>query len=353
MKTIKKLFEYSSDSVVITDMEFNILERNKNAGKLLVFLSENCSEIFEDYEKPLASGNYISNIGGMDVEFKVIHYQEEPENDDIYVIQTDADDILHSFLSKKDIRKLAENRAAAMRSYVSGIINSNEAIINLLGGRDDEDIRQFADIVSGNCCKLLRDSVCMNELVKYTYDNDLTGEQIPDIDLSEAAEEFVLSVKKLFKRKMMIELDTEKDIFIKCEPERLKMFFSALLIAANDNDPENNFISISVTRSGDDAIVSISAEQMGTDDQRGKYSKEEPLHKGEKSGVELLMIERFCKRYGGTIVFSEGADNTRTVSVKLPVISGKYSKRLETHELLSESGKFSKYEIMLSEILYN
>ncbi len=75
IENLKDLFKYSSENVVITDYDFNILWSNKSEDYFL-FGGKSCRELFQNEQLPLKSGEYNVKQNGLTFACRIINYPD-------------------------------------------------------------------------------------------------------------------------------------------------------------------------------------------------------------------------------------------------------------------------------------
>ncbi len=345
MQELKKIFEYSSNNVIICNHDFDILWKNKKAEENLAFTDNNCSVLFANYSKPLKSGDLSVRFGGIELECNVI---SSPDNGGIYIIQLGTDDILFSFFSRKSIREFFQNEEGRLRNSVSGIINSNKYLQSIIDSNGYSGTEKYRDITSGNCCKILRFAVALGELIRYT-DKSIVSRKV---NFSDIMKKFTENSKTLLGEKIEINSDIEDGLFVNCDPERLEMFLLAL-VSIIQREGIKNIVDISAKKNGEFISLTVFAEDLGSDYYPGKYSKIPPLFDNTEMNIDRIIVNRFCAEFGGIIFASDNADDSNTVSVKLPLCKdGKKDMCLESETEKYSDSRFSKYNIMYSDIMY-
>lgn len=344
MDNLIKVFKYSSDNVIITDYDFNILWFNKE-DKFFSACGGNCSAFFINQLLPLKSGEYYIIRRGLLFECRVINYPD-CENG-VYVILTSGEDVIYSAVKCKGMREIIINQSAALRNAISGISCSGEMLRRVLDNAEMYDEQKYIDITAGNCCKLLNISSDTLELIHYADGN---FEKRP-MNLSLALEEFILKSSNVLKNKIQFEKKIATDLFIEADPDRFTVFMAAMIKLANSGNAENNIIKISAEQSGDFISVTVVPDSNGTDYAERKFAKHINMYEGDEVNLNLIIAERFCKVFGGTLFISN--DEVRSFNVRLPYCSAEsIPPILKTSSVRYDEGMFSKYHIIYSELLY-
>lgn len=346
VNNLKSLFVHSSDNVIFTDYDFNILWTNKNDD---IFLNhnDNCSELFENEKLPLKSGTYFVSSGGLNYECRVIDYPELENG--IYVIQINSDDVLYSFMNCRVIEEILTNQSGALRDAVSGISFSNEVLRNRLMCAQMFDEQKYVDITYGNCCKLLKTSMNTMELLHYAQGNISEDK----IDFSAYLEEFVFNSEKILLDKIQINSNIQPGLFIRADSERLTAFLLSVVLLANGGNPENNVIHISAERIEDSVSLTVVPGKCGIDHTENKFTNHMKMYDCDEVDTDLFVVNRFCKTFGGTLFTSETEGKAKSFSIRLPYdYSAGSSVDFKSGMAGYTDNLFSKYRIMYSEILY-
>lgn len=347
MDKLKSIFACSSDNVIITDYSFNILWHNKEG--IFSFYGQNCSALFEKEQLPLASGTYCISHRGLFYECKVINYPD-CENG-VYVISTDNNDVMYSFVNCKGVKEVIINYSGAVRSAVSGIALSNDKLRKILLDSEKYEELEYNDITAGNCCKLLNTSTNILELINYADGNYKSRV----LDLTAILGRFARKSADVLRNKVIIEINAEPKLYINADPDRLEIFLISMIIAVYNASHENNVINVTAEKiqaeNGNEYIsLTASASSSGTDMSNKKFYEHLKLYSGSEYDTTLLVINRFCKVFGGTLYISDKPGEASALSVRLPLC--KLDIILETSTTDYNEGFFTKYRIMYSDILY-
>jgi len=346
MDNLKAVFAYSSDIVIITDYNFNILWLNKE-DDIFSFYGKNCSLLFENEKRPLKSGVYYVKHNGLYFECRVINYPDC--GDGVYVIQTSGDDVMYSYVNCKGVREVIINQSGATRDAVSGIGFSNERLRKVLADVGIYEDQKHIDIISGNCCKLLKASINILELINYA---DEYVEKYK-LDLSAVLEKFILSSVDVLREKICIRKNIQPELYVRADPERLTAFLLSMVLLANGGNSENNVIVISAERIEDCVSLTVAPDRCGTDYVERRFVKSVKLYEGDEVNTDMFIVNRFCKVFGGTLYVSENSNGSRGFSVKLPLDDTPDTVyELKTYSKKYSENAFSKYRIAYSDLIY-
>ncbi len=351
MENLIKLFACSSDRVIITDYDFNILWRNKNE-EIFSLCDENCAAFFENETLPLNSGLYFIKHNGLFFECRVINYPD-CENG-VYVIQVSADDVMLSLIKCQSVREMLENQSSSLREAVAGISISSDVLRGALDKSELKSEQKYIDITIGNCCKLLKTSSNFNELIRY-IDGSIERRKI---DLSAVVRKFAEKSNNVLKGKVTIKTNIREELYINADLDRLEAFLISLVVVVNDEDTENNIITITLERMtdkriGDAVSITVAPDGNGTDNITRTFSEHIDMYNGDESNSDLIIVNRFCKTFDGTLIIFESSDKKRSFNVKFPFYdSFDNSIRLNTASLSYQDNRFSKYNIKYSKIIY-
>lgn len=344
IEVLKNLFKYSSESVFITDYEFNVLWCNKD-NKLSVLSGMSCRDLFCNEHMPLKSGEYHVKYNGLIFCCHVINYPE-CENG-VYVIQSNDDDVMFSFIKCKGIREFLMNQSSIIRQAVTAITFSSNMLHNVLDEADLYSDHKYLDITMGNCYKLLKTVVNTNELIRYT-DGSLKYEKI---NLSAVIEEFVKNCKQILGDNIEIRPEVAEELYIKADTERLISCLLSLVVLVNGRNPENNIIIFTAEKIGDYVSITAKAESSGLDSGSRTFGRDAELYKGDEVDSDLFVVSRFCRTFGGTLYISGGSDEKRCFSMRFPFCdTPDDTAKLNSGVRPYPNDKFSKYHIALSDI---
>lgn len=344
IENLKDLFKFSSENVIITDYDFNILWNNKSEDFFLIN-GLTCKELFQGENLPLKSGEYNVKHNGLIFSCRIINYPE-CENG-VYVIQTDGEDIMFSFIKCSGIKEFLINQAGAVRQAVTGITFSSNMLHKVLEESDLYSDHKYLDITMGNCYKLLKTVVNTTELIRYT-DGSIVMKKI---DVSAVLREFTKKCSEILKRNIEIRMEIEDELYIKADLERFVSCLLSLTVLVNGKDPENNIIIFNAERIGGFVSITVKSDRSGFDGNARVFARTPELYEGDAVDSDLFVVSRFCKTFNGTLFVSGSSNDLKCFSLKFP-----YCDDVEPIAELSASvrpypeDKFSKYFIVLSEI---
>lgn len=351
MEEIKKLFSHSKDTVVFIDHDFNILWSNKEKSIFSEY-SGCCRQLFDGIPQPLKSGKYELRHSGLIIECSVIDYSDRG----IYVLTTEEDDLLMSFLGKEYIQKFFENQSGAMRHAFSGIISSNSELRRILAESENYDSIKYLERSAVNSCKIMRFAAVMTELMRYT-DGSIASVKF---DLADMLGLFTENSQRVFERSferisgcnIRFECDYERGLYICADPQRLEGCLLALAQLANNREKENNIIKISAVKAGGSISLTFAPDSSGTDQNGGIFSKHEYLYNSDEYKIDLLLIKTFCKRFGCTLYIRDEANNAKSFSIKIPFCSENMPFfDLQSKKTTYDEQIYTKYHFFYSELI--
>jgi len=344
MNNLINLFKYSSDNVILTDYDFNILWSN-NKNDFFKIYGDNCSQIFQNEMLPLTSGVYCFSRNNLIFECKVINYPE-CENG-IYVIEASGEDIMFSNVKCQSIREFYNNQAGLMRTAITGINASIELLRYELCEAELYESLNYLNSSYENCCKLLNLPTLLMELINYAND-DL---DIESVDLSSALETFVQKSSNVLKDKLTLEKEIAQDLYIKADYNRLIVFLISMVILAAGEEYQNNIIKITADDSEEYISVLFTPVNSDTNNAENKHSKHINLYNNEnKINLHLTIAERFCKTFNGTLFTTCDKNNQLTYGVKLPHLE-RHTLTFHSNTLEYSAGNYSRYHVLYSDLL--
>ncbi len=149
-----------------------------------------------------------------------------------------------------------------------------------------------------------------------------------------------------------------ENLYISADLNRFEAFLLSLVVVVNDNNKENNIITISAERitderKGDAVSITVAPDCCGTDNIGRIFSEHIELYGGEESNFDLLIINRFCKAFDGTLIVSENSNKKKCFNIKLPYCNeDSEAVQINTASESYQDNKFSNYNIKYSKILY-
>ncbi len=339
---LKNFFKYSSENVMITDYDFNIIWCS--SGELSSCLKgKSCRGIFENADSINESGKYYVRLNGLVYDCSIIKYPGEDSG--IYVIQLGKDDVLFSFIKSQVIQEFIINRSAAVRHAVTGISVSGNKIYESLDKSLLKNEKMYLNIAMGNCYKLLKSSMDMTELVRYT-DGSIESRCIC---LSRTLGEFARICNDLMRGQKKVNVDYQPDLFIKADADRLTACLLSMVILSGGGD--NNIIVISAERIGSSVSITVSGCKSETSYKPCKHSTFSEMYQDNSIRPECSIIDRFCKEFGGTLYAADEAGQNKSYSIRLPYCGDEPETIFRSDQSRYSENKFSCYHIALSEIV--
>ena len=318
MQELEKLFSHSKDTVVITDCDFNILWSNRDMSIFREY-GVCCAELFSGTETPLESGRYELRHGGLIIECNIISYPEKG----VYVIMTEEEDILMSFLKKDMIHKFLENQSGAMRSAFAGMVASNTEIKKMFTASKNCSGIQYTNRNIVNSCKIMRYNTMMTELMRYSDGSTTTGR----VDLAAVLDVFIENSEDAFEdlfgsavnNMIHFERDYQPGLYILTDLKRLESCLLSLTLLTNGGKKENNIIRISAVNTGDSISLTFTPDSCGVDEGGGIYSRHLDMYDSDEYKADMMIVRAFCKYFGCTLFTGGSSDESRSFSIRIPV----------------------------------
>lgn len=341
LEVMKELFSNSSEKTFFTDYDFNVLWCGDSESEPLAGIIET-EGLFSETELPLKSGQYSIVHDGHTLDCRVINYSEC----EIYVLQFNKNDTLSSFMNQKIIQKFLINSTGAIRQAITGITVSNNMLSKTLEQLNLKDSSGHSDIITGNCLKVLKLVMNVNELVRYA---DGSIEKV-NINATEILKKLCEICRSILDQKAAAKSRIGKELFIYADPERFIACMLSMIVFVSGRDKLKNSISLTAERK--DGKVVITAEAKGGGNPPGKktFSSPETLYNDDEVNFDMLIIKRFCTEFGGHFETSEDK-KTKKACIELPFC--------ECGQAVCNSpafsypyDQFSKYHIAFSDILY-
>lgn len=344
VENLKDLFRHSSEIVLITDYDFNILWNNRSEENS-VFSETALSELFQKERLPLKSGEYTVRLRSQLITCRVINYPHSESG--VYVIQTDGEDVMFSFIKRRGVKEFLMNQAGAVRQAVTGITFASNMLHKALDESDMYADHKYLDITMGNCYKLLKTASNTTELMRYD-DGSIENKKI---DVSAILEEIVKKCSEILGGSIEIRAEIQKDLYIKADMERFVACMLSLIILANDKNPENNIIILTAEKVMESVSITAKADRSGYSGSARVFSGISDLYDGDEVDSDLLVVKRFCNAFNGTLFISASAEDLKCLGMKFPYCDDTEPvAELSTFVRPYPEDKFTKYHIALSVI---
>ena len=157
--------------------------------------------------------------------------------------------------------------------------------------------------------------------------NKLENQQIfpetVEFDLAEQLCQCMLSFEEIWERKgIEIEADLPETFPIKADPELLGLVWNNLLSNAMKFTPEGGRVSLSLSREGEMAVVSVSDTGCGMTAQQGrhifeKFYQTDPSHATRGNGLGLALVKRVVDITGSAITVQSTPGKGSTFTVRI------------------------------------
>lgn len=354
VETIKNLFLHSSEIVFILNYDFEILWCNKN-DMLSIFGNDTFKNAFKDNDKPLKSGEYFFERNGFEFQANIINYPAQ----EVYIIQTNNDDTMFSFLKSNSVRSFFKNQEEQIRNASSGIFFAMTTIRNNIKEDEEKEYADFFDAISGNCHKMLIPITDTSELIKYIQ----FASEPSALNVSYHLNKIVTICNNILKFQYKIFLNDESDLFIMTDSERFSSCIRSLIVLTIRNNPGCHNISIEVEKFGEYvSIIALSGEgKEHLHEMTKKKLFSSPYGYYDKNTIDLdvAIIHRFCNTYNGMFFSQKTSDAKGNIySLKLPCCEVPKNKNdkdddnitFKSSVVQEDSAMFTKYRIALSKI---
>lgn len=340
---LKNLFSHSAENVFILNYDFDILWYNKT--ELMNFFNGiSLDELFIDETLPLKSNEYFFSYNGLEFSGKIINYSDMQ----IYILQMSGDDVVFSCMKCNSVREFLINQSAQVRQAVTGISFAGNILYKALEEAGMKEGVKYLNITTGNCYKLLKAIQNTSELIRYT---DNTVEASP-INLSFALESFTNICRGILKNQINISLKVVPGLYIKADSERLTSCLLSLTVLTGYHNPNCRTIMFSAERIGDYVSLTVAAGDSKDKKEQKVFSKFEKLYEKDISDSELLVVNCFCRTFGGTVIIADTPETGgKSYSLKFPFCHEREENATFSSPVhLYSDEKFSKYSIALSGI---
>ncbi len=246
-----------------------------------------------------------------------------------------------------------ENRIAAVRGQIFGISNAAAALYDVIEEYSDdfpemlqkEQMEQL-NIIKGNCCKLMRPSLCCQEISKYYQKADVSPETI---FLDREMSNFVESCRNVLGRTVRLRFSSEPYLSISVNRNR---FLCAMLYIVSDlcrQFPGHSDLNMTASAQGEEVLLTLLCEAEGTNDIPKRHSAEPALYAPQLLTPEEQVIRLFCQTYHITR-FTAVSENKSTCTLRFPPCPTSGPLHLHSPIQKLQDDAFSLYQLILSDI---
>lgn len=232
-----------------------------------------------------------------------------------------------------------EQRELQMQLFTSQKMES----MGLIAGGVAHNFRNILQAIYGNIeyLELLREGDPeIEEIAEKIYDSvkkgadlsddllqfarqDKGGESFEEVDLTDVIEKTYNMISRVLDRKIELELELEKDLFVRGNPSLLSQVFMNLFTNARDALPAGGTIRIEARREGNEVAASISDTGIGMD----KDTQEKVFDPfftlkdvGRGTGLGLSTSSGIIQQHRGRIAVSSILGEGSTFEIRLPAL---------------------------------
>lgn len=268
------------------------------------------SEILEATEK-IASGNFSVKLTPRHSYDKYNEYDAIMEN-----LNTMASALSKSEILKSDFISNVSHEIKTPLAVIQGYVS-------LLSKDDLEKSEREAYLKSLNQASKRLNDLISSILKMNKLENQEIKPELAVFSLNEQLAEIILGYEELLEEKSLSLTCSLEETTIKSSKTYLEIVWSNLISNAIKFTPDGGEISVTLTKSGDSATVSVSDTGCGIDSETGalifeKFYQGDTSHKSQGNGLGLALVKRVIDVFGGEISVSSelGVGSTFTVTLK-------------------------------------
>lgn len=270
---------------------------------------------------------------------------------DVILVQISSTSAGKIFGNCPELHRETENRIAAVRQKIFGITNAVSALYDSLeeSGSSrmllEEQLEQL-NIIQGNCCRLLRPSLLLLELLKYFQKSEISGEALfLDRELSN----FVESCRNVLGRTMRIRLETDRPLCICVSRRRLQNCLLCLILLMHRACPEAARLFWQAKAQDDRVLLCCTASPDGTESFSRRHSEAEQLYQTGLRTPEEQIVQQFCAAYDAVLLTSRTEQEVQ-YTLRFPCCKTEKHLSLNSSRTAIDDSIFSPYQIFLSDI---
>jgi signal transduction histidine kinase len=181
--------------------------------------------------------------------------------------------------------------------------------------------------------RVARNATSLSSLVRELLDYSRLGRRgfelhLHDVDLSEVAARIVDQFGALVERHQLV-FDAQPGVWAVADGEAIERVLSNLLSNAAKYSPPGSLITVSLTRHGDEAVLTVDDAGAGVSAQdaphvfRRFYRGESPAAVATRgAGIGLAVVQDLIERMGGSVSVGSAPSGGARFTIVLPVKTG-------------------------------
>lgn len=350
LKWIAQWYQQASDYVMAFSGQWELLWQNRPCPMLQNITDFGSFFPFSPNDKTSSRTSTICHIGEL---YRVHCDRNLTDGTPLFLVRIDALPYTDLSMENQEWCNDMENRLAAMRSQIFGISNAVAALYCAIEEQSDacprtllEEQMQQLNIIKGNCCRLIRPTVLLAEQMRYCQKKDISGSPF---FLDREMSNFVESCRKILGRTLRIQGESESQLAISVNPQRLLLCLLCLILQIKRQYSDTTLIRIAAKKADSYAELTFSAESSGIDETRSRHSPAVLLYHTHLLSQEEVIIRHFCRCYQATLLSAEREQKKMAV-LRIPLCDETAPLFLQSGVRRFRSDEDSLYEIMLADI---
>lgn len=276
---------------------------------------------------------------------------------DCVILRISTEPVLTNIMTERNSRVLCQNFLAEQRKAIFNISAVMEHIYSEVEAHNIGDLEQeviFSDLndVMQCCCRLMKQTVCYEELCKYA--DDMYNSMQP-MELSDAIMHFAQNCRETLGHRMELKLQLEMNIWVLSHESPLCFCLLCLLTLLLSNK-DTNFIQTLTVRTHTEnnyAVISLYKEKENNYKQKDESnSKFQTTNKNVNQEHYLVssVLSNFCKAYDAVFEIIK-SEIIQGYQIKLPLHIHNLNTQLHASQKFQKHSTFlNRYQIMLYDI---
>ncbi|MBN2034077.1 MAG: response regulator [Deltaproteobacteria bacterium] len=284
------------------------------------------------------SGSLTFNEGDEILAFKEYYVYRLPSGEIVAIF----DDVTERKRAEREQRALQEEliihqRMESIGAFAGGIAHNFRNILQAISGNTEflefvcGDKQEIAELTSNIYDSVEKGVDLINNLLHFSRRGGVEY-RMAYLDMSDVIQQTHEIISRIFSKKIDIQVNVEKGLYIKANRSLLSQVFMNLYSNASDAMPDGGKLLINAVRKDDNVVVTVRDTGIGMDEDTLKkvfdpfFSMKEV---GKGTGLGLPTVHGILEEHKGSITVSSRPDKGTTFRISLPYVENDVAEDVE------------------------